>query len=223
MSAPNTYERPSVASRQVTSHLIRTSACRKSYSMESLRLEDVHELEDASGIRPLQPAARIREERLGRPIRADGAAQCDVRQVEAGVLDVAEDPLARAREVPHRANGDGSQDLGRAGEEAVRVFQLIVSGGEPEAAREAQERRHRTTAPRRVPGGILLPAEVELGADDHAPAVNGEVARQQGTLMSISGVALGAIHSRDLQGPPRNGDPLGAGERRLPPIVVRRD
>src|SRR2546426_5989067 len=48
---------------------------------------------------------------------------------------------------------------GRAGAEAVRVFQLIVSGGEPEAAREAQERRHRTTAPRRVPGGILLPAE----------------------------------------------------------------
>src|SRR2546426_44809 len=149
MSAPNTYERPNVASRQVTSHLIRASACRKSYSMESLRLEDVHELEDTSGIRPLQPAARIREERLGRPIRADGAPQCDLRQVEAGVLDVAEDPLARAREVPHRAHGDGSQDLGRAGAEAVRVFQLIVSGGEPEAAREAQERRHRTTAPRR--------------------------------------------------------------------------
>src|SRR2546425_8996268 len=41
-----------------------------------------------------------------------------------------------------------------------------------------------------------LPAEVELGADDHAPAVNGEVARQQGTLMRIGGVALGAIHSR---------------------------
>src|SRR2546426_11212347 len=82
MSAPNTYERPNVASRQVTSHLIRASACRKSYSMESLRLEDVHELEDTSGIRPLQPAARIREERLGRPIRADGAPQCDLRSEE---------------------------------------------------------------------------------------------------------------------------------------------
>src|SRR2546428_12929686 len=108
MSAPNTYERPSVASRQVTSHLIRTSACRKSYSMESLRLEDVHELEDASGIRPLQPAARIREERLGRPIRPDGAPQCDLRQVEAGGLGVPENPLVRAGGVPQRAHGEGS-------------------------------------------------------------------------------------------------------------------
>src|SRR5438552_5591676 len=118
MSAPNTYERPSVASRQVTSHLIRASACRKSYSMESLRLEDVHELEDASGIRPLEPTVCIREKRLGRPVSAHGAAQRDLRQVEPGVLDVAEDSLARAREIPHRAHGDRSQDLGRAGEEA---------------------------------------------------------------------------------------------------------
>src|SRR3989441_6251603 len=165
MSAPNTYERPSVASRQVTSHLIRASACRKSYSMESLRLEDVHELEDASGIRALQPTARIRERRLGRPVSADGTAQRDLRQVEPGVLDVAEDPFAGAREIPHRAHGHRSQDLGRAGEETVRVFQLIVSGGEPEAAREPQERPHRTTAPRRGPRRILLPADVELGAD----------------------------------------------------------
>src|SRR3989442_11980373 len=160
--------------------------------MESLRLEDVDELEDASGIRALEPAARIREERLGRPVGADGTAQRDLRQVEPGVLDVAEDPLARAREIPHRAHGDRSLDLGRAGEEAVRVFQLIVSGAEPQAAREPQERRHRTTAPRRVPSWILLPADVELGADDQAPAVNGEVARHHQPLMAAGGAPPGA-------------------------------
>ena len=38
ITAPNTYDSPKVASRPVTSHLMRTSARRKSYSIDGLPL-----------------------------------------------------------------------------------------------------------------------------------------------------------------------------------------
>src|SRR5438876_5265329 len=101
-------------------------------------LEDVHELEDGSRVRALQPTGRVGEERLGGPIGPDRTAERDLWEVETRVLDVAEDPFAGAREIPHRPHGHGAQDLGRSGEEAVRVLQLIVSRREAPAARHAK-------------------------------------------------------------------------------------
>src|SRR5438132_14053331 len=103
---------------------MRASARRRSYDIGSLRLEDVHELEDARGIRALQRTARVREERLGRPIGPNRGAQRDLREVEARVLDVAEDSFARTTEVPHRAGGPGAQAVRRAGEAAHGVFPM---------------------------------------------------------------------------------------------------
>src|SRR2546427_4197688 len=47
---------------------------------------------------------------IRRPPRSTLFPYTTLFRSEAGVLDVAEDPLARTREVPHRAHGDGSQD-----------------------------------------------------------------------------------------------------------------
>src|SRR2546422_7115448 len=79
------------------------SARRRSYDIESLRLEDVDELEYARGICALQRTACVREERLGRPIGSNGGAQRDLWQGEARVLDVAEDSFAGTAPVPHLA------------------------------------------------------------------------------------------------------------------------
>src|SRR2546430_2323940 len=139
ISAPNTYEMPSVASRHVTSHLMRRSARPRSYSMTLPWLEDVHQLHDALRVRALQCAGRIGKERLRRPIGPDGRAQRELRQVKPRVLDVAEDALPRRTEVPHRARGHGPQDLRRSGEEAVTVFHLIVARTEPQGSGEPHE------------------------------------------------------------------------------------
>src|SRR5947209_18929381 len=94
---------------------MRASARRRSYDIGSLRLEDVHELEDARGIRALQRTARVREERLGRPIGPNRGAQRDLRAVETRVPEVAEDCLARATEVPLRAGDRAAHRLLRTG------------------------------------------------------------------------------------------------------------
>src|SRR2546421_11866290 len=105
---------------------MRTSARRKSYSMDDrpLPLEHVDELEHALGVRALQRPGGIGKERRGRPVGPDGGAQRDLREMEPRVLDVAEDPLPGAREIPHRADGDRAQYLRRPGEQTVGVLEL---------------------------------------------------------------------------------------------------
>src|SRR6266704_4534797 len=148
-------------------------------------LEDVHELEDGSRVRALQPTGRVGEERLGGPIGPDRTAERDLWEVEPRVLDVAEDPFAGAREIPHRPDGHGAQDLGRSGEEAVRVLQLIVSRRETPAAGHAQEHRRGAPAPRWISAAILFPPEVEFGAENQRPAVHRDIAGKERALMRV--------------------------------------
>src|SRR5438309_1357011 len=107
---------------------MRASARRRSYDIGSLRLEDVHELEDARGIRALQRTARVREERLGRPIGPNRGAQRDLRAGVAAVVDVAEDSFPRSTELPLRADGHGAQDLRWSCQHPGGVFQVTVPG-----------------------------------------------------------------------------------------------
>src|SRR2546427_12984818 len=111
------------------------SARRRSYDIESLRLEDVDELEYARGICALQRTACVREERLGRPIGSNGGAQRDLWQVEARVLDVAEDFFACTARGPHWAHRHGPKNFRRARGEAVRGFHLSVPRGGAETSR----------------------------------------------------------------------------------------
>src|SRR2546426_7121825 len=137
---------------------MRTSARRKSYSMDGLPpLEHVDKLEHAFCVRALRRPGGIGEERRGRPVGPDGGAQRDLREMESRVLDVAEDSLAGVREVPHRADGDRAEDLRRPREQAVGVYHLIVARGEADMAARLQECRHRSSAPRRIAAALLLP------------------------------------------------------------------
>src|SRR5205823_13643001 len=95
---------------------------------------------------------------------------------EPGVLDVAEDPFPGAAGIPHRPERHRTQDLRRAREQTVRVFQLIVARAEPEIARHAQEPGGGAAAPRRVAAALLLAADVDLRAEDQPSPVDREVA-----------------------------------------------
>src|SRR3989440_5595986 len=154
---------------------MRASASRRSYGMGSLRLEDVHELEDARGVRALQRTARVREERLRRPIGPNSGAQRDLRQMEARVFDVAEDSFARTAEVPHWAHRHGSKNLRCAREETIGVFHLIVPRGDAELARHAEEHRTGGSPPRgsRAAPGAPAP-QVPLGPQNQPAAFAGE-------------------------------------------------
>src|SRR2546429_4802922 len=102
-------------------------------------LEDVHQLHHALGVRALQGPRGIGKERLGRPIGPDGRAQRELRQVKAGVLDIAEDAFAGRVETPHRSRRHRPQDLRRSGEEAIAVFHPIVARAETQVSGEPHE------------------------------------------------------------------------------------
>src|SRR2546430_3806116 len=200
------------------------SARRRSYDIESLRLEAVDELEYARGICALQRTACVREERLGRPIGPNGGAQRDLWQMEARVLDVAEDSFACTARVPHWAHRHGPKNLRRAREETVGVFHLIVPRGDAELARHAEEHRTGGSPPRgiRAAAGALAP-EVQLGAQNQRAAIDGEVTREQGALQPVGRGLLRSVDPRDAHGHPGNGNELGTRQGGLATIVVYRD
>src|SRR5438132_9238846 len=200
------------------------SARRRSYDIESLRLEDVDELKYARGICALQRTASVREERLGRPIGSNGGAQRDLWQVEARVLDVAEDSFASTARVPHWAHRHGSKNLRRTREETVGVFHLIVPRGDAELARHAEEHRTGGAPPRgiRAAAGALA-SEVQLGAQNQRAAIDGEVTREQGALLPVGRGLLRPVDPRDSHRHPGNRNELGAPQGGLAAIVVHRD
>ena len=95
------------------------------------------------------------------------------------MLDVAEDPLASARDVPHGPHGHRPEDLGRAREQPVGVFQLIVARRHTDVTREAQETGDGGPAPRRIAAVLLLLAQVCFGTHDESSSIDGEVSREE--------------------------------------------
>ncbi len=138
------------------------------------------------------------------------------------MFDVAEDAFARAREVPHRTDRDRAQDLRRPREQAVAVFQLVVPRGQADMAAHLQECGDRSSAPRRIAAALLLPPDVGFGTHDHASPVNGEVAREQRSLVCIARVPFGSVHTGDAERDPGDRDPLDSGQPCLAAIVVHR-
>src|SRR5712664_4996764 len=140
--------------------------------MASPSLEHVDELEHALGVGALQRPHGIGEERRGRPVRADGGAERHLRDVEPRVLDVAEDALARAREVPHRTDRDRAQDLRRPREQLAHgdaadpalghgrsdVVLLERARGHLQQHRAHAVPRPASGAPRRRPRGLVVRA-----------------------------------------------------------------
>src|SRR5438128_8547081 len=95
-------------------------------------LEEVDQFEHRPSVGPLQGAARIDEERGVGPIEPHRRPNSHLREMESGVLDVAEDPLLGAAEEPDRAGGERLQDSASA-EDAVAVVEVVDARGEAPA------------------------------------------------------------------------------------------